>query len=108
MSQGWKDQLLGNALFWAKNGLCLWGISFAVRRLGEFDLPSTIPAKLIRAFIVLVCWLVASLPSHGPNPWQGVAAVTGLAAFLWPNLVTRVVKLTIPGRSSETGGGGAA
>ena len=107
MNQAWKAQLLGNAMFWAKSGLCLWGVSFAVRRLGEFDLPSTVATKLIRVAIVLGCWMAVSLPSERPHPWQGVVAIVGLAAFLWPNLVTRVVNRATA-RSSEQDGAGAA
>ena len=96
----WKKQAIENAAFWAKNGLALWAISAAFRRLGEMDLPASRGVKIARIGIVLLCWLVASIPDPKSGPLQAAAALLGLAALLWPNCVTRLASLIT--RSRET------
>jgi hypothetical protein len=92
MSDAWSHQLVANAAALAKVGICIGFGSWAIRGRYELDLPTDASTRLVRWATVLICWGLASLPTHGFSFLRAGAMILGYAALWWPNSVIHVMR----------------
>jgi hypothetical protein len=84
-------QFIATAAILAQTGICVWVPLYAIR--GEFDRELSPKARTIRWTVVLVGWVLASLPGPKPNYLAAIAGIAALAFLWWPNFAYHLTRL---------------
>ncbi len=86
-------QLEANLAYLAQPAIGLWLGIWSLRRRLESDYKLSRTARWIRWTIVLVCWIVASIPLKRIGPIRALGLVIGLAFLWWPNFAFHFLRL---------------
>lgn len=85
-------------LFWrnadaiAVGTISIWFVGWSVRSRKKLDLPRDTQTELVRWSIVLVSWILGSLPIRGFGYGRLVFASITVAFHCWPNFSVRLVR----------------
>lgn len=85
-------QFLSNAMTIATPTIGIWLGIWGLRQRLESDYKLDRTARAVRWCIVLICWVIGSIPGHGRRPLSGLALIVGLAFLWWPNFAYHFVR----------------
>ncbi len=85
-------EFLSNATTIATPAIGIWLGIWGLRRKLDSDYKLDWTARAVRWCIVLICWVIVSIPGHGRRPVSGLALIVGLALLWWPNFAYHFVR----------------